>query len=407
MILAVFLAASLQQADAPLEARVAVYASQLRDDATRDRARDRLVHLGRPGLAFLEKAEIDPAQLLSVRQEIELNESLGASYGPPHTFTFDGTEESLGVLLSRLETAGGMPFQKNSLDLAQRLSIRLDDATFWQSLDEVCKKASIWYYPATEPLYLNGGMASLKPRCYYGPLMIVMDRVIQQKRVLFSSVESDFTIRLLCVWEKSVSPLGVTGRYHVTEVTDDGGASLLPTTPKVGSGPRVQSPVRIAGQNVDLNGLRPPAPDSKRLARVEGTLELEFPARVDEVRFELASEGPTIAKSKAIDGARVELKSFAPQAAWGATLEVVITFDDPKEAANFRVGTGDVEFVVPAEPRRAGWVGAARVEKDKFSYTAHWRNGGRPELPKEIRLRIPRGGIIKNVPFSFKDIDLK
>jgi len=406
MILAAWLFACVPQADEPLEARIATYVAQLRDDATRDRARDRLVHLGKPGLALLEKAEIDPAQLLSVRQEVELNESLGASYGPPHLFTFDGNEESLGVLLSRLETAGGMPFQKNSLDLAQRLSIKLDDATFWQSLDEVCKKASIWYYPATEPLYLNGGMASVKPRCYYGPLMIVMDRVISQRRVLFSSVESDYTIRLLCVWEKSVAPLGVTGRYHLTVATEDGGASLLPETPKA-PGPRVQSPVRISGQGVDLSGLRPPAPECKRLARIEGTLELEFPSRVDEVRFELAAEGPTTGKTKAIEGASVELKSFTPQAAWGATTEVVIHFDDPKEASAFRVGTGDVEFVVPAEPRRAGWVGAARVEKENFSFTAHWRNGGRPELPKEIRLRIPRGGVIKNVPFSFKDIDLK
>jgi hypothetical protein len=405
-ILAALLLATAQ-ADAPLETRVSAYAVQLRDDATRDRARDRLVHLGKAGLPFLEKAEIDPALLLSVRQEIELNESLGTSYGPPHVFTFDGSEESLGVLLSRLETTGGMPLQKNSLDLAQKLSLKLEDATFWESLDEVCKKASIWYYPATEPLYLNGGMVSAKPRCYYGPIMIVMDRVIHQRRVLFSSVESEFTIRLLCVWEKSVSPLGVTGRYHVSTVTEDGGASLLPPTPKAAPVARSVSPVRIAGQAIDVNGLRPPSAAARKLDRVDGTLELEFPSRIDEVRFELAAEGATTGKEKAIEGARVELKSFAPKEAWGATTEIEITFQDPKEAAAFRIGASDVEFVVPGDPRRAGWVGGARVENDKFSFTAHWRNGGRPELPKEIRLRIPRGGVIKNVPFSFRNVDLK
>jgi hypothetical protein len=405
-ILAALLLAAAQ-ADAPLETRVATYAAQLRDDGTRDRARDRLVHLGKPGLALLEKAEIDPALLLSVRQEIELHESLGTSYGPPHVFSFDGSEESLGVLLSRLESTGGVPFQKNSLDLAQKLSIKLEDATFWESLDEVCKKASIWYYPATEPLYLNGGMASAKPRCYYGPLMIVMDRVIHQRRVLFSKVESEFSIRLLCVWEKSVSPLGVTGRYHLATVTEDGGASLMPTPPPALPAGRTVSPVRIAGQAIDLGGLRPPSAGAKQLARVDGTLELEFPSRVDEVRFELEAEGATTGKEKAVEGARVELKSFTPQAAWGATTEVVITFADPKEASTFRIGAGDVDFVVPGDPRRAGWVGGARVEQDKFSFTAHWRNNGRPDLPKEIRLRIPRGGVIKNVPFSFRDVDLK
>jgi len=405
ILAAILLAAT--QADAPLETRVAAYAVQLRDDDARDRARDRLVHLGRPCLALLEKAEIDPALLLSVRQEIELNESLGTSYGPPHLFGFDGGDESLGILLSRLETGSGMSFQKNSLDLAQKLSLKLEDATFWEALDEVCKKASIWYYPATEPLYLNGGMASSKPRCYYGPFMVVMDRVIQQRRVLFGRVESEFSLRLLCVWEKSVTPLGVTGRYHLSMATEEGGASLLPPPSPSRPPARSLSPVRVAGQSIDIAGLRPPSASPPRLVRVEGTMEMEFPSRVDEVTFELAPEGATTGKEKAIDGGRVELKSFTPQAAWGATTVIAILFDDPKEAAAFRIGAGDVEFVVPGDPRRAGWVGGARIEKNVFTFTAHWRNGGRPQLPKEIRLRVPRGGIIKNVPFLFRNVDLK
>jgi len=146
---------------APLEPRVAGYALQLREEATRDRARDRLVHLGKPALACLEKLDVDPAILSSIRQEIALNETLGSSYGPPHTFTFDGAEETLGILLSRLESAAGMVFQKNSLDLSQKLSVRLEDASFWEALDEVCRKASIWYYPATDPLYLTAGPIAL------------------------------------------------------------------------------------------------------------------------------------------------------------------------------------------------------------------------------------------------------
>ena len=47
------------------------------------------------------------------------------------------------------------------------------------------------------------------------------------------------------------------------------------------------------------------------------------------------------------------------------------------------------------------------VASETFTFTAHWRNGGRTDLPKEIRLRIPRGSVIKNVPFNFKNVDLK
>src|SRR5262245_65259552 len=84
---------ALQQGDSgSLEPRVATYVQQLREESTRDRARDRLVHLGRPALPLLEKLAVEPAALSSIRQEIAFNETLGASYGPPKTFSFDGTD---------------------------------------------------------------------------------------------------------------------------------------------------------------------------------------------------------------------------------------------------------------------------------------------------------------------------
>jgi hypothetical protein len=408
MILTAVLFALLQgdPPPAPLESRVATYAQQLREEGTRERSRDRLVHLGKPALACLEKQDVDPAVLASIRQEIAFNETLGPAYGPPHCFSFDGGEESLGILLSKLESAPGLSFQKNSLDLSQKLSIRLEDASFWEALDEVCKKASIWYYPGTDPLYLNGGMASMKPRVYYGPLMIVMDRISHQRKVTFDKIHSEYVIRLMCVWEKHVAPLGPTGKSHLTAVIDDTGQSLLPAVPPPAP-PRPAFYVRTSGQGIDLSGLLPPAPDAKKLARVEGTLELDFPARVDEVRIELQGDAPSATRE--LEGAVLELRSFAPQSTWGAAAEFTIRFKDAKEAANFRIGANDVEFIAPGDTKRPGWIGSTSPdsEKGEFRFTAHWRNVGRQELPKEIRLKIPRGSIVKNVPFCYRDVDLK
>jgi hypothetical protein len=398
---------ALTQGDPSLDSRVASYAAQLREDATRDRARDRLVHLGKPALALLEKADVDPAILASIRQEVALNESLGAAYGPPHTFTFDGSEETLGVLLSRLEQVAGTPYQKNSLDLGQRLSIKLEDATYWEALDEICSKASIWCIPTNDPLYLTGGMASQKPRCFYGPIILVMDRVSQQRRVTFSAIESELTLLLSVAWEKSIAPLGPSGRYHLTTVVDDTGLSLLPDSTTATPSPRAGGSIRPAGQSLFLNGLRVPSPQAKKISRVEGTLELEFPSRIDDVRFELAPEGVTAAKEKAIEGAKVEMKNFVPQAAWGAAMTVSIRFTDPKEAAKFRIGNADVEFIMGADQKRYGWVGSASFAEGVYTFVVNWRNQGRSELPKEVRIRVPRGGVIKNVPFCFRDVELK
>jgi hypothetical protein len=62
-----------------------------------------------------------------------------------------------------------MIFAKNSLDLALKYSLRLDDAPFWEAMDEICRKASIWYSQSQDTVYLNGGVVSAKPRVYYGP----------------------------------------------------------------------------------------------------------------------------------------------------------------------------------------------------------------------------------------------
>lgn len=388
-----------------LEARVDSWAVQLRDEGTRDRARDRLIHLGRPGLTVLERLDVDPTILASIRREVVENEAIGASYGPPHFFSFDGSEQPLGVLLSRLETGAGVTFHKNSLDLSQRVSVLLPEATFWEAFDEICRKAAIWYFPG-EQFYLNGGMASPQPRAYFGPFMIIMERVIQQRKITFEKIESDYLIRLMCVWENTVAPLGPTGRYTLSQVTDDTGASLLPRE-RPASVPRPLLNVRMVGQRIDLQGLTPPTSGAKKLAIVRGTLELEFPARIDEVKMEISADAPAAARE--IQGAKVELKNFAPSSTWGASAEFQIRFKDPKEASTFRIASTDLEFVTGGNGPSAAWISAAQRDSDQgiFSFTALWRHGGRQELPKEIRLRIPRGSLIKNIPFCYRDVDLK
>lgn len=388
-----------------LEPLVTHYAQQLRDGAARSRARDRLVHLGRPALALLEKADVDAPALSSIRQEIAFNETLGAAYGPPRTFTFDADEETLATLLQRLENGAGVTYRKNSLDLGQKFSLRLEDATYWEALDEVCRKASIWYFPANDEMYLNSGMATSKPRVYYGPLMLILDRVIQQRKVTFEKIESEMLLRLMFAWEKQVLPLGPTGRYQLHQVTDDTGASLLPAE-RPAPPARPLLGVRVVGATIDFAGLLPPSAGATKLTRVEGTVELEFPARIDETRIVVVPENPVATRE--IEGAVVELKSFAPSSSWGSAAEFQIRFKDAKEAATFRIGTNDLEFISGGESKR-GWIGATQrdPEKGTFTFTAHYRQAGRQELPKEIRLRIPRGSVIKNVPFCYKDVELK
>lgn len=406
-ILATILLAWMQgePPSSPPASRVDAYVRQLKDEATRDRARDRLVHLGPAVLGMLERREIDAEVLAQIRREISENTAIGAAYGPPHLFTFDGTEESLGELLSRLETGAGVTFQKNSIDLSQKFSLSMPEATFWEAFDEICKKASLWYFPG-EQFYLNAGNASPQPRSFYGPFMIIMERVLQQRKMTFDKTQSEFWIRLVAVWERTVLPLGPTGRYTLLEVKDDTGASLLakdhPAPPA-----RPNAAIRMSGQRIDLAGLLPPSPTAKKLALVRGTLEVEFPARVDEVRIKI--DGSSLPAVREIDGARVELKSLAPAANWGYSAEFELAFKDPKEAASFRVAPSDFEFTAPEGGPGTSWINGTRRDADKgiISFTVMWRPGRMPDPPQELRLRVPRGSLIKNVPFCYRNVDFR
>ncbi len=390
---------------APLESRVAAYVLLLKDENSRDRARDRLVHLGKPALPCLEKLSLDPELLSSIRREIALNESLRGSYGPLRVFTFDGSEESLGVLVSRLENSTGIFLQKNSVDLSQKIAPRLHEGNFWEALDEICGKASLRYSLESEPMYLSSGLPFAKPRAYYGPVILVLDRVIHQRRITFDRTENTYSIRLLCQWDRSIGPLGVTGRFRLDEITDDAGTSLLAPDLPAPAAAKAAGLVRAGAQFVELTGLRPPAPAATKLLRVRGTLELEFPSQIDEVRFKATSD--EIPAQRDIPGATVELKGYSRPSNWGVAADFAIRFRDAQEAGQFRFSPLDLDCVIAGDSSRPTLIHAVRLEKEVFSFIAHWRSAVRQEVPKEIRLRIRRGSVIKEVPFDFKNVELK
>jgi hypothetical protein len=62
---------------------------------------------------------------------------------------------------------------------------------------------------------------------------------------------------------------------------------------------------------------------------------------------------------------------------------------------------------MPGDQKRYGWIASVTVGDGVYTFVTNWRNGGRTDLPKEVRLRIPRGVVVKNVPFCFKDVELK
>ena len=407
LCLALLCVAPGSQAD-DVEAVAREYAPLLTVEPGRALALDRLAHAGRAVLPALESAGIDPADLRSLRETVELHEALRDSYSGPRLFTFDGRPESLGTLLSRLETATGMTFHKHAVDLAAPHSLELRDATFWQALDALARKVPFAYHPYVgDQLYLNAGPAPSKPVSYHGPFRLALDRLVFQRRIGFDRTTEHVRARIHVLWETHVLPLGLTKRWEFSRAEDDSGASLLlpPDAESPPASPRPPASSRMPYEILDAGPLRPPAPGAKRLAVLEGTLEIEFPARVEKAVFEKPASGA--APSRPLEGVEVELRSFASAASPGILAEFALRFRDEKEAAAHRVGARDVTLVPLAGPAQAAQLAEVKVEKNVVSVSIRaYRLAAAREI-REIVLRVPRGSRIMKVPFRFRDVELK
>ncbi len=405
LLAAAAILAAFQEPD--LEARVRAYAGRLGDERTRDRAYDRLAHLGESAIRLLEKEDVDPALLSALREETALHASLGPVYGPPRTFSFDGQEDSLGSCLARLESGSGASFHKHSIDPAARVAVKIRDASFWEALDEICRKAGVLYYPSGgEQIYLNMGAAAEKPRTFYGPLMIVLGSVIHQRRVGFDRTTTDLTVRLSCYWERHVSPLGLTRRYALSRAIDDTGQSLL----RAGEPPpeparRPGTGTRLGYDTLDLSGLRPLAAGARRLALLEGTLELEFPSRVETATFASPLDAPSA--SRPLEGLTAELRNCTVSSSSGMMADLALVFRDEAEAARFRPSARDADLVSSTGQKHPVYLTAGRTEKNTVTFSFRTYTGGASPDLKEIVLRVPRGSIVKKVPFRFRDVEIK
>lgn len=378
----------------------------LASPSTRDRGLDRLVHAGPGVLPLLEGRGLDAATLRQIRETIDLHKSLQDSYAPPRLFSFDGKEESLGTLLSRLEVGSGMTFHKHAVDLSGAHSLVLKDAPFWEALDALARKVPFTFQPYVgDQLYLNAGPASEKPICYYGPFRIAIDRIIFQRRVEFDRTTEDLSVRIHFLWETQVQPLGLSKKFRIDRAEDDTGASLIlpPPEKEVPAAPRPVLSTRMPYEMLDVGPFRPLSAAAKRIAALEGALEVEFPVRIDKAVFEKPAPSETVT----LEGVVVEIKTLGSNPGTGVTAELALRFDSEKEAASFRANSRDLTFVPTAGNAQQVQVMDSRVDKNVVMFTVRVFRVASPREIKQLVLRVPRGVRTLSVPFRYRDVELR
>jgi hypothetical protein len=403
------LAAALQAPPDLETARIVrEYGPLLADERHGLRARDLLVHVGEPALALLERQGGAPSLLRALREEAAILRGLADAYRAPRRFTFDGQEDTLGHYLGRLEETAGVTFQKQTVDLSRRVAPRLKDASFWETLDALCRQAQILYYPsAVDHIYLNPGALPDKPRSFYGPFMITLDRFLLRRRVLFSRTETQFTARLHCVWEPALTPLGVSpGGARFTHAADGEGRSLL--LPPEGAAPASPAPTGgrpLLFEFVDAEGLRLPEGPRPRFALLEGSLRVEFPSRVLTASFPNPLEAAPAART--IEDVTVELRSCAARPGAQVTAELALVFPDPGAAAAYRLSPRSLGFQDASGRRLPAYLQGSRLERNALLFTARCYGLGQVGDLKEILVAVPRGSVPLEVPFRFADVEVK
>lgn len=395
----------LAQEPQPLEAVVDRYAPLLQDPERRARAVDRLVHYGTPALERLASRGVDRETLDALRPAAELHDRLKDVYKPPRTFTFDGSEQELGTLLARLESGAGITFHRHQVDPVQKVSLSLEDASFWEALDALSRKTGLYCHGVMgTQVYLAPTPPPDRPRVFHGPLMIAVDRLTRQRRIGFDRRSDETHLRLACWWEGHVQPLGLSGRVLLARVVDDTGRSLLPDGPMSADGVVVPAYARQGWEAVEIRGLLPPAATARRLEAVEGSLELLFPVRVDVAAFD-APGGTT--GSCAFEGLKVELRSCSSTTGADVAAEFALQFDDAAEAEAFRPNASDVAFETVGGRGPVPYLLSQKREGRTAIFAVRTHHLRDPADVRRLTLRLPRGRIVKPVPFLFEKVALR
>lgn len=395
----------LAQEPPPLEAVVDRYAPLLADPGRRARAVDRLTHYGTPALERLAARGVDRAVLDALRPDAELHDRLKDVYKPPRTFTFDGSEQELGTILARLETGAGITFHRHQVDPGQKVSVAVDDASFWETLDAVCRKAGLLCHGVMgSQVYLAPTPPPERPRVFHGPLMVALERITRQRRIGFDRRSDEIHLRLACWWEHPVQPLGLGGRFVLSRALDDTGRSLLPQTPFTAEGVVVPAYARQGWEALEIRGLQPPAATAVRLAAVEGTIELLFPVRVDVAVFD-APGGTTGACT--FDGLKVELRSCTSSTGADVAAEFALHFEDAAEAETFRPNAADVAFETVGGRGPVPYLLSQKRDGRSFFFAVRTHHLRDPADVRRLTLRLPRGRIVKPVPFLFEKVELR
>lgn len=268
----------------------------------RQAQRQKLLDLAAPSAARAERVlsllpELDetmPPALVRQLNEIrvELEKQIAESAIKASRVTLDTADAPLAKVFSAIELATGNRLLDNRAQFGQQadeklISLQLNDAPFWEAMDQVLDQAGldVYEYSGEDALALVAADQGVAPRAagasYAGPFRVAATSVLAERNLRLPSQQS-LSVNLQIAWEPRLRPIALSQQaQRLAAVTDRGDRLQLKW-----AGESINLELSHGNQATDLRlPFELPPRGVAQIATLRGTLQVLAPGRNAKFRF--------------------------------------------------------------------------------------------------------------------------
>jgi len=335
-------------------------------------------------------------------------------------FSLHLTDAHPQEVFGELARAAGVTLRTNPHDLWSghdwpKLSIDLEDATFWTAMRDACGKANVTIQRigADRDMALAIGMPKLwagYPCVEHGPFMIVLYRINRRHDVNLSAPEETrrvCTLGMGLLAEPKVWLLKVAQVAQIEQAVDENGL-ILPSQPIPYSG---RSDTPMAWKWDMAAYLNTPPGTGERIARLKGNVRVTVRTKSESCQIDEIQTAHNVERT--LDGHKLLVKDVRRNNGETFTLSLSVNRDPAKKG-----GWGDINLAstfhmldAAGRPLSRRNFGAGGGEGDQASLSLtfgrdDWAGGEGAGEPVKLVWEIPTEAKELSIPFEFVDVPL-
>ncbi len=410
-VLALLLLPAGFPAQAQEEAKIRELLLKLDDDSidVRADAARALVAMGKGALPGLKKAGADARgelreRIAEIVRKINDREKLAALLPPATRVSLKAERMPLKEAFEKLSKQAATPIDFAEVPADATVTVSLDQVPFWKAIEQVCRSSGKVMADAeadrvvvrSEPFVeLPGKLTDL--------FSVKLQRVDLSSDGTFGQAErfERFTATFHVTWEKGAKPHRVFAK--LAELVDEKGMEVVAEGDDLDPVMIASIPPDAIRQEFALSTPdRGPGPQARRVAKLKVDVELEFPLKFAEVKFNIAGGKVPVAAECPEFSARVQRcdRSQGP-----LTADLVIS---PKNGSETDLAYDSI-FLYDKEGKTVynGVAMQSSATNEEFFYQVTFPTAPEGATFSEIRIRVPTEVHREKMSVEVKDLPLE